>query len=379
MRNLNRILLFVMVFLIIVLTALASSFIWTWTSSTAKPVYVENNIENVNDEKKENDLPEYIVVKVEEKEEKDETEKVEKKESIAEDSKNNQNKNEVNNENKPTFKQVNEKVYGINNVNIRVEPDVSSKSIGVLKKGEEITRTGIGSNGWDRVIYNNNIRYISHKYLSIQKVEVPKENVTTSTVKKEEKVTVTTEKTEQKKNNTSTIKNNTSRYITASMSSANQYPEGWLEDFNNKIISLQKEFPKGYYWNHMGSTVNSNSVTKTPCNNKVNGNKYCNEYQGKSTQACGFSIGRQCAGFSSMLSDRIFGKNANARIFYNYDELKIGDQARINNNSHTVFIIDKTDDYVIVAECNADYKTCVINWGRKIPRSKLTGFYITRR
>jgi len=366
MRNLNKILLFVIVFLIIVLTALVSSFIWTWTSSNAKPVYVENNTENVNDEKKVNDVNEEVLVKVEEKEENNKT---------------NNSKEQLKTETKvvkPTFKQVNEKVYGINNVNIRVEPDVSSKSIGVLKKGEEIIRTGIGSNGWDRVIYNNNIRYISHKYLSTQKVEVPKENDTILTVKKEEQVKVTTEKTEQKKNE-STVKNNTSGYITASLTSADKYPEGWVQDFNKKIISLQKEFPKGYYWNHMGSTVNSNSVTKIPCNNKTNGNKYCNEYQGKSTQVCGFSIGRQCAGFSSMLSDRIFGKNANARIFYNYDELKIGDQARINNNSHTVFIIDKTDDYVIVAECNADYKTCVINWGRKIPRSQLKGFYITRR
>ena len=79
-----------------------------------------------------------------------------------------------------------------------------------------------------------------------------------------------------------------------------------------------------------------------------------------------------------MLSDRIFGKDAPAKVFYNYDDIRLGDQARINNNSHTVFIIEKTDDYVIVAECNADYKTCIINWGRKIYRKNLNGFYITR-
>lgn len=172
---------------------------------------------------------------------------------------------------------------------------------------------------------------------------------------------------------------NNDKYITASMELANEYPEGFIEEFNSKIIDLQKEFPKGYYWNHMGSAVNSNSITKTPCNNWVNGTKYCNEYQGKSTIVCGFKIGRQCAGFASMLSDRIFGKDANARIFYNYDDLKIGDQARIDNNFHTVFIIDKTDEYVIVAECNSDYKTCEINWGRKIYRNQLKGYYIIRR
>ena len=38
----------------------------------------------------------------------------------------------------------------------------------------------------------------------------------------------------------------------------------------------------------------------------------------------------------------------------------------------------KTDDNVIVAECNADYETCMISWGRKIMREDLQGYYITR-
>ena len=154
------------------------------------------------------------------------------------------------------------------------------------------------------------------------------------------------------------------------------YPDEWLNNFNTLILQLQNEYPKGYYWNHANNTANG-SVTTTPCNHRIN-EAYCNTYQGKSTIACGFDIGRQCAGFASMLSDRVFGKDAPVRIFYNYDDIRIGDQARINNNSHTVFIIDKTDDYVVVAECNADYKSCIINWGRKIYRNNLTGFYITR-
>ena len=155
-----------------------------------------------------------------------------------------------------------------------------------------------------------------------------------------------------------------------------QYSEEWINEFNSKVAELQKEYPKGYYWNHAGNTKNG-SVTTTPCNHKE-GKCYCNVYDSKSTRACGFKVGRQCAGFASMLSDEVFGKDAPVRIFYNYDEIRVGDQARINNNSHTVFIIEKTDDYVVVAECNADYKTCVINWGRKIPRNQLKGFYLTR-
>ena len=74
----------------------------------------------------------------------------------------------------------------------------------------------------------------------------------------------------------------------------------------------------------------------------------------------------------------IFGSDAAAERFYNYDSLRVGDQARIQGDSHTVFILEKTDDYVIVAECNADYETCMISWGRKIMREDLQGYYITR-
>lgn len=282
MRNFNKILMFITVFLAIIFLSLIASFIWTWNYSKAGTTYVYNTKNNVNNEE---NLNTEIIVKVEE------------------------DKNE----------------------NTKIESENESKV-----------------------------------------------QTTTSITPTNKQVNKNTSSSEKKQNNSST-NNTTHTYVTASMASTNEYSEEWLNNFNKQIINLQKEFPKGYYWNHMGSTTNSNSVTKTPCNNKLNGNKYCNEYQGKSTIACGFNIGRQCAGFSSMLSDRIFGKNAPAKIFYNYDDLKIGDQARINNNSHTVFIIDKTDEYVIVAECNADYKTCIINWGRKIPRNKLKGFYITRR
>ncbi len=167
-------------------------------------------------------------------------------------------------------------------------------------------------------------------------------------------------------------------YITASTDSSYQYPDEWLEEFNEKIIQFQMEFPDGMYWNHMGSTQNEIGVTDQPCSHSKNGEKYCNHYQGISTKICGFYMGTQCAGFVSMLSDRIFGTDAPTRIFTNYDDIRIGDQARVNNNSHTVFIIDKTDEYVVVAECNADYETCEINWGRKIERSQLSGYYITR-
>ncbi len=192
---------------------------------------------------------------------------------------------------------------------------------------------------------------------------------------------------DDRKENIETMKNGTEieetiqedKYITASLVSKKEYPDEWLEDFNKKIIELQKEFPSGTYWNHAGSMQDGNSVTNTPCNHSKDGELYCNSYHGNSDNAYDKKMTSvQCLGFASMLSDKVFGTDAEATRFENYDDIRIGDQARINNNSHTVFIIDKTDDYVVVAECNADYKTCIINWGRKIPREKLKGWYITR-
>ncbi len=169
------------------------------------------------------------------------------------------------------------------------------------------------------------------------------------------------------------------KYITASMQSSNQYPQNWLNEFNKKIIELQLIFPNDMYWNHMGGKSsnphennNMYSVTEIPCNHNEYGERYCNAYYGKSDDVYPYeATSVQCRGFASLLSDLVFGEDAPVRVFENYDELRIGDQARIDGDYHSVFIIDKTDEYVIVAECNEDLKSCKISWGRKIMREDM--------
>ena len=258
-------------------------------------------------------------------------------------------------EEQQTFIDVDETVYAISNVNIRVLPNSSSDKIGVLAAGNSIKRIGTGSLGWDKVLYNDSEAYISHNYLSKDPVKVAEK-------------TNTTQKT---------------NYITASKQNASLYPDGWIDNFNQIIIELQKKYPNGEYWNHMGYSSSTQDnykiVTNIPCNHSVNGERYCNSYTGKADDGYPYhdkSI--ECLGFANLLSDMVFGKDADVRTYYDYDEIKIGDLARINNNMHTVFIIDKTDDYIVVAECNADYRTCRINWGRKIPRDKVVGWFISR-
>lgn len=364
MRRINKILLLIILFLLIIGTSLIAYTFWITPISKADSASLKGSKDYINDETQLNNTKEedVIVVRLAENKEKTVHNQNKAEENTTENEGNDTASNAAIVQEMPTFKDVNETVYATSDVNIREEPNSSSNRIGVLKQNESVLRTGIGSNGWDRITYNNSTRYIYHSYLSKQKVQVAQSKTETS-------------KNSQAQNTTTTTTAKSSSNTTVTTSNF-QYPDGWVNNFNTQIAKLKSEYPSGYYWNHAGGAANG-SVTQTPCNHKANEN-YCNTYQGKSNQACGFSIGTQCAGFTSVLSDRIFGKDSPTRIFYNYDDIRIGDQARINNNSHTVFIIEKTDEYVIVTECNADYKTCVINWGRKIYRNNLKGFYITR-
>ena len=182
------------------------------------------------------------------------------------------------------------------------------------------------------------------------------------------------------------IQSSENQYIIASESNLDEYPENWINDFNRKIILLQNIFPDGKYWNHMGQdasnpeeTNNIFSVTDIPCNHYQNGEAFCNAHYGKSDELYPYKATcSQCRGFASLLSDLIFGEDAPVRYFEDYDELRVGDQARIDGDYHSVFIIDKTDEYVIVAECNSDLQTCQIQWGRKILRENMAGWYISR-
>ena len=176
------------------------------------------------------------------------------------------------------------------------------------------------------------------------------------------------------------------QYVIATHVMNGEYPDGWVENFNKKIIVLQQKLPIGKYWNNMNEYGfdlfrfgDIFSVTDIPCNHNLNGEYYCKTYEGRSDEAYPYySTSVQCRGFASMLSDLVFGKDAPVYVFEDYDKLRIGDQARIDGDYHTVFIIDKTDEYVVVAECNSDLDTCKINWGRKILREDMSGWYISR-
>ena len=58
-----------------------------------------------------------------------------------------------------------ETVYATENVNIRTEPNTDCDTITVLQKGSSITRI-VEVDGWSKVIYEGEERYITSEYLS---------------------------------------------------------------------------------------------------------------------------------------------------------------------------------------------------------------------
>ena len=59
-----------------------------------------------------------------------------------------------------------ETVYATENVNIRTKPTTESEKVALLKKGESITRIG-EADGWSKVIYEGEERYITSEYLAL--------------------------------------------------------------------------------------------------------------------------------------------------------------------------------------------------------------------
>ena len=84
-----------------------------------------------------------------------------------------------------------------------------------------------------------------------------------------------------------------------------------------------------------------------------------------------------CIAFAGKVSDAVFGKSAPVKTHKNFDKIKVGDHIRIGD-VHSVIVIEKKKDSVIVAEGNYNAS---VHWGREITRSSLEedGFYVDTR
>lgn len=89
-----------------------------------------------------------------------------------------------------------------------------------------------------------------------------------------------------------------------------------------------------------------------------------------------YSSGGGCAGFAFLLSDAAFG-SARARKYFDSSEVRVGDIARMDGDSHSVIILEVNSDSVTVAEGNFNG---AVHWGRKISKSTLenANYFLTR-
>ena len=79
-----------------------------------------------------------------------------------------------------------------------------------------------------------------------------------------------------------------------------------------------------------------------------------------------YSGGFGCAGFAFLLSDAAFGKlPCSVNEEFEYEDLRVGDILRINNDTHSVIILKIDDDGVTIAEGNYNAS---IHWGRWMSR-----------
>lgn len=74
-----------------------------------------------------------------------------------------------------------------------------------------------------------------------------------------------------------------------------------------------------------------------------------------------------CAGFVFAVSDAAFG-DTKAVVHKDYSNIRVGDILRVDNDTHSVIILEVKENSVIVAEGNYN---SAIHWGREIPKAEL--------
>ncbi len=117
------------------------------------------------------------------------------------------------------------------------------------------------------------------------------------------------------------------------------------------MIALKAQYPEGMPW--------------------TNANEY-------SWRGGIYERGYGCAGFAFLLSDAAFG-DLPARLIreFTYDDVRVGDILRINGNTHSVVVLEKHSDHVVLAEGNYNRS---IHWGRKLSRAAVeqANYILTR-
>lgn len=82
-----------------------------------------------------------------------------------------------------------------------------------------------------------------------------------------------------------------------------------------------------------------------------------------------YSGGYGCAAFAFLLSDAAFGTLPARFVEENsFAAIRVGDILRVNNDTHSVIVLEVHSDYVIIAEGNYNSS---IHWGRKLTKANV--------
>lgn len=112
------------------------------------------------------------------------------------------------------------------------------------------------------------------------------------------------------------------------------------DNIRNIIYGLQGDYPEGMYW--------------------TNDNLYYSSVL--------HIYGYGCVGFALICSDAVFGDLPESDTYTDFDSIRVGDMLRVNHDTHTVIVLEKRSDSVIVAEGNYNSS---IHRGREITSQEL--------
>ncbi len=154
-----------------------------------------------------------------------------------------------------------------------------------------------------------------------------------------------------------------------------------VKDFEDKPVTYNDTSIPTYneaYESMIALKENSNYSEGTPWTNNNNPITGTDSYRWKGGKIDNVESGVGCVAFAFMLSDKAFG-NLPARKITNFklSDVKVGDILRVNNLSHTVIVLQVTDEGVIIAEGNFNNS---VHWGRSMSKADVesANYIITR-
>lgn len=126
---------------------------------------VESEVEEETKETEEETEDETKVVEKETKETKETEKSTEKTTEKSAEKSTDKTKETSKDTTKPSYTKISDTVYAKSAVNVRSGPDKTHKSLGTLKKGQEVKRIGICDNGWGVIEFGGKEGYVSGNYL----------------------------------------------------------------------------------------------------------------------------------------------------------------------------------------------------------------------